>query len=230
MKNWEDFKKDGAKFSPTEELGLSFFKPQHRRILSVGISTAGFAEIRIALEDSSRSIVATTLDVEGIEFSRDLVKKYSLENQIELKIEDIASDLPYETESFDFVYARLVLHYLPKDRLKKALKSIFGLLKDGGELFIVVRSYDWESEIIGASYDEESCLTTYPTYDSNNKIIKTSTRHLQTVGSISSYLKKSDFSINSVKLISETIYSGYERIAEQENRLPANLIAVHASR
>ena len=230
MKNWEFFKKDGAKYSPTEELGLSLLQLKHKKILSVGISTAGFAEIRMALEDYSRKIVATTLDEKGIEFSRDLVKKYNLEKQIELKIEDVSSDLTYENQSFDFVYARLVLHYLPKYKLKKALKNIFNLLKDGGEFFIVVRSYDWESEVIGATHDEATGLTTYPSYDSDNNVIKTSTRHLHTIGSISSYLQKSGFSIITTKLFSETIFGGYERIIEKKNRLPANLITIHVSK
>lgn len=196
--------------------------------MSVGISTAGFAEIRIALEDSERRIVATTLDEKGIEFSRKLINKYDLQNQVKLKIEDISSDLNYESQSFDFVYTRLALHYLPKKELKKALKNIFYLLKDGGEFFVVVRSYDWESEVSGSTYDDITGLTTYPTYDLENNVIKISTRHLHTVGSISSSLQRSGFSINSIELLLETIFSEYERIAEKRNKLPANLIAIHA--
>lgn len=228
MQSWIKFQKMGAKYSPTEELGLSLIQGEHKKILSVGVSTAGFAEVRMALDDSERKIVATTLDEKGIEFTRDLVKKYGAENQIELRIEDISGDLSYENKSFNFVYARLVLHYLPKEKLKKALQNIFRLLTDAGELFVVVRSYDWESEVAGASYDTETGLTTYPTLDLENNVIKSSTRHLQTVGSISSFLREAGFTINSIELFSETIFGGYERVAKYRNRYPARLIAIYA--
>lgn len=228
MKNWDDFKNDGAKYSPTEEIGLKLLKPEHKRILSVGISTAGFAEVRMALEDLTRKVTATTLDEKGILFSKNLVKKYSLEDQIELKIEDISDDLDYQKPLFDFVYARLVLHYLPNNKLEKALQNIYSLLKNEGGFFIVVRSYDWESEVMGAMYDLETGLTTYPKYDENNQVIKTSTRRLHSVGSISSALKNAGFSINSIELVSETIFGGYERVTEKKNDQPANLIVLHA--
>ncbi len=83
--------------------------------------------------------------------------------------------------------------------------------------------------MIGATHDDATGLTTYPSFDSNNNDIKTPTRHLHTVGSISTYLQKSGFSIISTKLFSETIFGGYERIIEKKNRL-ANLIAIHVSK
>ena len=84
--------------------------------------------------------------------------------------------------------------------------------------------------MIGATHDDATGLTTYTSYDSNNNDIKTSTRHLHTVGSISSYLQKSRFSIITTKLFLEIIFGGYERIIEKKNRLPANLIAIHVSK
>ncbi|MBP7740936.1 class I SAM-dependent methyltransferase [Candidatus Woesebacteria bacterium] len=230
MQNWINFKKDGAKYSPTEEFGLSFIGDEHKKVLSVGISTAGFAEVRMALDNPQRKIVATTLDEKGIEFTRQLVKKYGLENQIELKIEDISADLDYQDKSFDFVYARLVLHYLPKEKLTMALRNIHKILKDDGKFFVVVRSYDWESEVAGASYDSKTGLTSYPNFDNQNNIIKTSTRNLQTIGSITAYLQDAGFIINSIELFSETIFGGYERVNKKKNRLPANLIAIYAEK
>jgi len=59
MKSWINFLKDDAKYSPTEELGLSFITSSHENILSIGISTAGFAELRMALDSENRKITAT---------------------------------------------------------------------------------------------------------------------------------------------------------------------------
>ena len=230
MKDWTNFKKDNIQYSPTEEFGLSFIKDTHKKILSVGISTAGFAELRMVLDNSERKVIATTLDENGLDFTKDLLNKYGVEDKVELKIEDIASDLDYEDNSFDFVYARLVLHYLPKEKLRKSLKSLFRVLNKDGELFVVVRSYDWESEVPGAIYDIETGLTTYPTFDRENNHKKNATRHLHSVGSITAFLLEAGFVVNQIKLFSETIYGGYERADEKINKLPANLIALHVGK
>ena len=230
MKTWLHFIADGAQYSPTEELGLSLITQQHQRILSVGISTAGFAEVRMALDDPQRTITATTLDQNGLGFTQALVDTYSLTDQIELKVEDVSSELEYTADQFDFVYARLVLHYLPKEALKKALKNIHKILKTGGEFFIVVRSYDWQSEVSGAVYDIETGMTTYPWFDSQNNVVKQSTRQLHSVGSITSFVTEAGFKIHFVELFSETIFGGYERTAEKRNKLPAKLIALHVSK
>lgn len=230
MKTWTDFTQDGAQYSPTEELGLSLITQDYKNILSIGVSTAGFAEVRMALDEPQRTIVATTLDEEGLKFSEKLIEKYSVENQVRLKIEDIASELEYGDAQFDFVYARLVLHYLPKEALRKALKNIHRVLKMDGEFFIVVRSYDWASEVPGSVYDIETGMTTYPSFDSQNQVIKESVRYLHSVGSITSFVKEAGFNIKFIELFSETIFSGYQRVAENRGKLPAKLIALHVGK
>jgi len=224
------FALDGAQYSPTEEFGLGLINDEHKQILSVGISTAGFAEIRMAIEDPQRKIVATTLDKNGLEFSKKLIKKYKVDKQLELIIQDISSQLPYKSEFFDFIYARLVLHYLPKKDLKKALKNIYKILKNNADFYLVVRSYDWESEVMGATYDNNSGITTYPNFNDKNQIFKTSERHLQSVGSISSFLTEAGFKIGLIRLFSEIIFSGYIREKNEKNKLPAKLIAIHAKK
>lgn len=138
MKSWHVLKKDGAQYSQSEEFGLSLIKKQHQNILSVGISTAGFAELRMALDDDRRKIIATTLDGHGLEFTRNIIQQYSVNDKVELRIEDVSGDLDYKPASFDFVYARLVLHYLEKEKLQKALQNLYRILRPAGEMYVVV--------------------------------------------------------------------------------------------
>ena len=102
--------------SLSENHGLAILSDKDRRIYSVGISTGGLAEIRMARKNPKCQIIATTLDKEGAEFARKKVQEALLSQQINVRIEDVAKPIPYPNEYFDFIYARLVLHYLPKKR------------------------------------------------------------------------------------------------------------------
>lgn len=50
--------------------------------------------------------------------------------------------LLYSSGEFDFVYARLVLHYLTQQQLSKSLMDLQWVLRKGGRIFVVVRSAD----------------------------------------------------------------------------------------
>lgn len=75
MKRSQQFAQDGFQYSQTEEYGLSLLTAAHKRVLSIGISTAGFAELRMLLAEPERTVVATTLDPNGLEFTRQLLEK-----------------------------------------------------------------------------------------------------------------------------------------------------------
>lgn len=64
----------GAKPSTSEERGLAQIRGTDLTIFSPGISTAGFAEIRMAKQNPNRKIIATTIDKEGLNFARDIIK------------------------------------------------------------------------------------------------------------------------------------------------------------
>ena len=216
--------------SESEAFGLRYLTSKHRRVLSVGISTAGYAEIRMALDSPNRAIVATTLDERGLDYSKQLFQRYAVSSQIEATFEDISGTLPYDDGSFDFVYARLSLHYLPEKDLEVALGNIYRVIKPGGGFYLVVRSFDWESEIPQSTYDLSTKMTTYPSFDRSGRIIKQTSRHLHSVGSIKAYVRNTGFRLIDVTLIQETIYSGYERVPARKNSLPAHLIALYCER
>lgn len=51
----------------------------------------------------------------------------------------LASELPYESSSFDRVLSRLVFHHLPSDVKRVSLREIHRVLRPGGELHVA----DW---------------------------------------------------------------------------------------
>lgn len=99
-----------VKRSRSEERGLASLRPEDRNVYSVGISTSGNGEKQMLLQNPHCRLVATTLDCLGAKKLREEFKSEGFEERIEVKVEDISQPLPYSEESFDFIYARLVLH------------------------------------------------------------------------------------------------------------------------
>ena len=58
------------KESISERNGINFLSKTDQLIYSVGISTGGQAEMKMAQEDPKRQIVAITIDQEGAEFAK----------------------------------------------------------------------------------------------------------------------------------------------------------------
>ena len=83
--------------------------------------------------------------IPGIEIYGLDVSNYAVENCIEGVKENLvvgsADELPYETNSFDFVFSSDTLHNLPRDKCKKALQEIVRVCKPSGNMFIQVDSY-----------------------------------------------------------------------------------------
>ena len=146
--------------SISEEHGINLIKEKDRNILSIGISTAGSAEIEMARRNPNSHIIATTIDARGLEFTKKIIVQEGLEDRIELRIEDISEKLPYTNNYFDFIYARLVLHYLNNMQLEKALSEIYRVIKENGKFFIAVRSLEeWEAKLEGSTFDEKTGFT-----------------------------------------------------------------------
>ncbi len=192
--------------SISEDNGLALMTKQDKRIYSVGISTGAAAEMRMALASPSRHIIASTLDPEGIRFAKAQVEAAGMQDQIEVKLEDVAKSIPYSDGAFDFIYARLVLHYLSKSSLIQALDELFRVLKPGGKLFVVVRSVDCvEAKGPDATLDPKTGMTTY---HSNGL---TFTRYFHTEKSIQEHLLSVGFQIQHVKSYREQLCIDFQR-------------------
>lgn len=202
----------GSKPSISEENGLSKLRSTDNLIFSPGISTAGFAEIRMVKDNPNRKVIATTIDQKGQEFANKTIKKLGYEKQIETKLEDLSKEWNYPENYFDFIYARLVLHYLSKAGLDKVLKNFSKSIKNGGLLFVVVRSVkNVDQNDKNVSYDPETCFTTVKYYDDSGKIEGESKRYFHTPESISEHLKLAGFSIVELKEYQERLYKDFMR-------------------
>ncbi len=204
--------------SISEKNGIQLVKSSFKNILSIGISTAGSAEIEMSKIAPSSHIIATTIDVEGMNYTKKIIEEEGLDTQIELKLEDVSEKMPYKDEQFDFVYARLVLHYLDNTKLEKALKEIKRVLKPKGLFYIVVRSRnEWEAKLEGTTYDEKTGITKYPVYETlGTKNVKYLYRRLHTIDSLKEFLLKENFNIKYVKEYKEECYKDYKRTEKVE--------------
>ncbi len=202
----------GSKPSISEENGLSKIRNTDNLIFSPGISTAGFAEIRMVKDNPNRKVIAITVDQKGLEFANETIKKLGYEKQIETKLEDLSKVWNYPEDYFDFIYARLVLHYLSKSDLDKVLNNFSKSIKSGGLLFVVVRSVknvDQNDKYI--LYDPETCFTTIKYYDKTGKIEGESKRYFHTPQTISDHLKVAGFTVIELQEYQERLYKDFMR-------------------
>lgn len=218
--------KEEERFKPSksEENGINLITANDLNILSIGISTAGSAEIKMAEKNHNSHIIATTIDKEGLNYTKNIIEQYGLSDRIEIKLEDVSEKMPYNDEFFDFIYARLVLHYLDNENLRNALKEIKRVMKKHGRLYIVVRSRDeWEAKLEGATYDENTGITKYPQYDTlGTDKVEYLYRRLHTVDSLSSFLVEEGFDIKYIKEYKEQSYKDYKRT--EKVKYPNSLI------
>ena len=193
--------KPEVRFSRSEERGISLIKESDMRIFCPGISTGGFAEARIALLNPERKIIATTIDRNGVFLTNGVIKEMGVAGQIEVRLEDVRKPMRYTEGYFDFIYARLILHYLSSDELDMTLKEFYRVLERAGRVFIVVRSTDdWEAKLDGSFYDSGTRMTTYPVYDSDGMDTgRTVRRYFHTVESISGHVKRAGFRVESAE-------------------------------
>lgn len=210
------------KESRSENDGLNALKNTDLKVLSIGISTAGEAEIKMVKDQPGRSVVATTLDQNGLEYVREKIKAAGYDSQIEARFEDIAKeDLPYENETFNFIYARLVLHYLTAQQLHTALSSMYRILKNDGRVFIVVRSVESQELHDGViGYDSNTHITTYTTAFGAR-----AERYFHTVTSISGAVEEAGFHINSVDVFDEDLSVDFNREGEAVSNNLIELVA-----
>lgn len=198
-----------AHYSQSEENGIKAVSADALNVYSVGVSTAGAAEIRMATENAKRKIVASTIDGNGARIIEKYINEHGCTNQIAVKLEDVSGKLPYPNNFFDYIYARLVLHYLPKSGLESALANLHRILKSSGKIFIAVRSIKSQNATEKTSvYDDKTGMTTY--LSKSDPSVKKQ-RFFHTPDSISGYVIAAGFQVDYVSEYKEIIYSDFER-------------------
>ena len=221
---------DVFKSSKSENRGLQLLNNNMTHILSLGISTGGIAELKMARKCPNAKIIATTIDKKGLEFSRNILATYPESKSIETRLEDVSKPMPYDDNMFDYVYARLVLHYLTKQQLQSTLKEIYRILKPGGIFFVVVRNNnEWElskPEFV-ISYDEYTNMTTY--YE-QWKYDRIHTRQFLSEQQLETLLHEHSFNIDSIESYREYLYTDYERTEKNKSSKPNYITEVVASK
>jgi ubiquinone/menaquinone biosynthesis C-methylase UbiE len=199
--------------SVSEDNGVVSLSDSDLNVYSVGISTGGIAEIRMAEANPERHIIATTIDEQGVQFAKEQIEKRHLDTRIETKIEDVAEPLSYADGYFDFIYARLVLHYLSEQKLKEALSELHRVLKTGGKLFVVVRSIDCpDATRPEAIFDPITHLTTCSGFvDEKTGKSYSYSRYFHTEESIQTYVEEAGFTVSYTKAYDEHLFVDFMR-------------------
>ena len=198
--------------STSETKGLELIPRDSDNILSIGVSTGLSAELQFCNVNPTVKVIATTIDSSGYTYAQNLIEDSHLEGRITIKLEDVSEPMSYKDNQFDYIYARLVLHYLDSSELDRALKEIFRVLKQGATAYIVVRSTECPDIKPGtATYDPISKKTTCVIKDYNNGSEITYSRYFHTIESISAHLLKAGFSVESCAQYDEQLYIDFQR-------------------
>jgi len=209
-------------FTISERRGLSYLEERDLCVFAPGISTAGAVEIEMARRNPGRVVVGTTIDPKGFDETESLIKNLSLEGQILVRFEDLKEGCAYEDSSFDYIYSRLVLHYLSSQELDFALQEFYRILKPNGKLFVVVRSKKNIPKDVEVKFNKETKLTTI-LHDNGSKEI----RYFHTPQSISEHIEKAKFVIKEVEEYREQLFIDFER-KELSPTIRDHLIEVRA--
>ena len=211
------------KFEPsiTEAHGLELLSANMRSIISIGISTGGSAEIQMARLCPNATIIATTIDERGLAETKAEIEKLGLSNRIICKLANCAESwaplfsgavsagdsVAGRRQGADFIYARLVLHYLTKRELDAALCEMRRALKPNGRAFIVVRSID-EPELVGQNKTPAAETGFIHYIDFTGKPVA---RQFFSPETLRAVLTKNGFSVERIDTANEHCFSDFAR-------------------
>lgn len=208
-KKLEELKENGIFIdSITENNAINLFDSiEFNNIKSIGISTAGFFEGYYA--SKGKKVVATTLDEDGIDYMKSLLKEVKGNENIEYRIEDASKESTDKDNSYDVLYSRLCLHYLSNEELKIALNDFYRILKPNGIFFIVVKSAnDRMAKSSNSVIDEKTGLTVVSDYN----LYQTSSRKFYTIESLSEAVENAGFVVENVIELEERLCKDWNRL------------------
>lgn len=109
--------------------------PAQGAILELG---AGQAQDSRFFASKGYKVTATDIEDTALELAKQKAADASVD--IALKKIDLSDELPFESESFDVVYAHLSLHYFDKETTLRLFGEIQRVLKRGGVFAFFVNS------------------------------------------------------------------------------------------
>lgn len=129
----------------------SKFFPMGARILELG---AGIGQDTRYLIDHDFKIVATDFSKKALEYN---YKTANSENRNLLTIQqlDISNSFPFKDQSFDVVYAHLVVHYFNNKITQQIFDEIYRVLKRNGIVAVLVNSINDPEYGLGKKLEDD---------------------------------------------------------------------------
>ena len=137
---WKDLHKNYAqqdwidKPSIFAEQVLPYF-PKDGKILELG---AGQAQDSCYFAEQGFSVTATDFEGDALELATQKIARRNVD--VEIRNVDLREELPFDSRSFDAVYAHLSLHYFDQETTRRLFREIQRILKPGGVLAFLVNS------------------------------------------------------------------------------------------
>lgn len=121
---------------PEEALKTALIAQAHiqsgQSVLDIGCGT-GTLTLLIKQTQPDAIAYGLDMDIEALDIAR---KKAEKSGETIILQQGTAACLPYPDESFDRVFASLMLHHLTRQDKQQALREAFRVLKPGGELHV----------------------------------------------------------------------------------------------
>lgn len=138
---WSQLHKDYAskdwvnKPSLFAETASTYF-PEKGKVLDLG---AGQGQDSRFFADHGYQVVSTDIEKDALELSKTKLSDKQ-KRLIDLRAVDLSNELPFDSASFDVVYAHLSLHYFDKETTLRLFGEIQRVLKPGGVFAFFVNS------------------------------------------------------------------------------------------
>ncbi len=116
------------------EQAIKYF-PKKGKVLELG---AGQAQDSCFFASHGYKVIATDIEDSALELAKQKAASKSVE--IDFRKVDLCEELPFESGSFDVVYAHLSLHYFDKETTLRIFDEIMRVLKSGGVFAFFVNS------------------------------------------------------------------------------------------
>ena len=129
---------------------LKYF-PKEALILELGTGTGQDTHFLI---EHGFQVVATDFSKPALTFTFKAAKP-EYKNKLAIKQFDLSDHFPFADESFDIVYAHLVIHYFNKRTTQQIFDEIFRVLKQKGIIAILVNSSNDSDFGIGRKLEED---------------------------------------------------------------------------
>ena len=114
------------------------YKLKNKKILMLGCGTGEESKLLETFGANPEQLTGIDLSEKSIEIAKNTYKN------VEFIVADM-NKLPFENESFDFVYSSLAIHYSATP--EETYKEVYRVLKKGGQfLFSVGHPLRWSSE------------------------------------------------------------------------------------